>query len=161
MATGFPPPAVGSSLLDRLIDLDPESQREAPLSSWEQARELRASLCRDLSALLNTRRAAEDFDRRYEEATNSLLTFGILDFTSYNLKKAVEQEQLRRSIERAVRQFEPRLERVEVSIEEADPQRPYLRLQISAALRGEAGEPVVFVATVHRDSRRIAVSGGA
>jgi type VI secretion system protein ImpF len=161
MDKGFPQPAVGPSLLDRLIDLDPESQREAPLNSWEQARELRAALCRDLTVLLNTRRAAEDFDRRYEEATNSLLTFGILDFTSYNLKKAVEQEQLRRSIERAVRQFEPRLERVGVSIEEADPQRPYLRLQISAALRGEAGEPVVFDAAAHRDSRRIAVSVGS
>jgi type VI secretion system protein ImpF len=161
MASGYLQPEIAPSLLDRLIDLDPESQREAPLNSWEQARELGAALCRDLTALLNTRRAIEDFDRSYEEAANSLLTFGILDFTSYNLKKNVDQEQLRRSIERAIRQFEPRLERVAVSIEEADPQRPVLRLQISAALRTEAGEPVAFDMTVHRDSRRIAVSGGA
>ena len=154
MAAGFLQPGAAPSLLDRLIDLDPESQREAPLSSWERARKFRAALRRDLTALLNTRRAAEDFDRRYEEATNSLLTFGILDFTSYNLKKAVEREQLRRSIEQAIRQFEPRLERVEVSIKQADPQKPLLGLQISAALRSEAGEPVVFEATVERDSRR-------
>ena len=106
------------------IDLQPESQVEAPLSSWEQLREFKAALCRDLSALLNTRRAEQDFDPAYEEATNSLLSFGIADFTSYNLKSGVEQEQVRRSIERAIRQFEPRLARVSVSIEEPDPVRP-------------------------------------
>ena len=112
------------SLLDRLFDLQPESQAEAPLSSWEQLRQLKASLCRDLSALLNTRRAEEDFDPAYTEATNSLLSFGIVDFTSYNLKSGAEQDQVRRSIERAIRQFEPRLARVSVSLEEPDPLAP-------------------------------------
>jgi type VI secretion system protein ImpF len=161
MATTYLQREFVPSLLDRLIDLEPESEREAPPSDGERIREFRAALCRDLSALLNTRRAAEDFDRRYEESANSLLTFGVIDFTSYNLKKGMEQEQLRRSVERAIRQFEPRLERVIVSLEEADSQRPVLRLQISAVLRTEAGEPVVLDATLYRDSRRIFVSGGA
>ena len=124
-------------------------------------REFKTSLCRDLSALLNTRRAEQDFDPAYEEATNSLLSFGITDFTSYNLKSGVEQEQVRRSIERAIRQFEPRLTRVSVSIEEPDPLRPVLQFQIDALLRiGPADEPVVFDVALHRESRRIAVSGG-
>ena len=161
MAASDLQPDVTPSLLDRLIDLDPESKQDAPVNSWELVRELRSALCRDLTALLNTRRSVEDFDRTYEEAANSLLTFGIIDFTSYNLKKGNEQEQLRRSMERAIRQFEPRLERVTVSIEEADSQRPVLRLQISAVLRTEAGEPVDFDVTLQRDSRRIAVSGSA
>jgi type VI secretion system protein ImpF len=159
MAADYLEPRATPSLLDRLIDLSPQSQKEAPISAGEQTRELRAALCRDLTALLNTRRA-DDFDRSYEEAANSLLTFGIIDFTAYNLKKGVDQEQLRRSVERAIRQFEPRLERVTVSVEEAASERPMLRLQISAALRSEAGESVVFDATVQRDSRRVAVSGG-
>ena len=161
MDTSHSQPEVPLSLLDRLIDLEPGSNLEAPMTSWELLREFRNGLCRDLTALLNTRRAAEDFDRSYDAAANSLLTFGITDFTSYNLKKGTEQEQLRRSIERAVRQFEPRLERVSVSVDDAEPQRPFLRLQISAILRTEGGQPVVFDATVHRDSRRVAVSGGA
>ena len=161
MAASDLQPALTPSLLDRLIDLDPESKHDAPVNSWELVREFRSALCRDLTALLNTRRSVEDFDRTYEEAANSLLTFGIIDFTSYNLKKGNEQEQLRRSMERAIRQFEPRLERVTVSIEESDSQRPVLRLQISAVLRTEAGEPVDFDVTLQRDSRRIAVSGGA
>ena len=152
---------ISLSLLDRLLDLQPESREEAQPNSWEQLRTFKVSLCRDLSALLNTRRAEQDFDPAYEEAANSLLSFGITDFTSYNLKSGVEQEQVRRSIERAIRQFEPRLARVSVSIEEPDPLRPILQFQIEALLRiGPAAEPVVFDVRLHRDSRRMAVSGG-
>jgi type VI secretion system protein ImpF len=158
MATSFQQPEATLSLLDRLMDLDPESQQEPLVHSWELEREFLNGLCRDLSALLNTRRAAGDFDTSYAEAVNSLLSFGVMDFTSYNLKKGPEQEQLRRSIERAIRQFEPRLAGVSVSIEEADPQRLALPIQISAVLRTGTPEPVTFSATLHRDSRRIAVS---
>jgi type VI secretion system protein ImpF len=161
MASGQHQAGTNLSLLDRLLDLQPGSRAEAPLSSWEQLREFRASLCRDLSALLNTRRAEQDFDPAYEEATNSLLSFGIADFTSYNLKSGDEQERVRRSIERTIRQFEPRLARVAVAIEEPDPLRPVLRFQIDALLRiGQEGEAVVFDVSLHRESRRMAVSGG-
>jgi type VI secretion system protein ImpF len=156
-----PQPDLSPTLLDRLIDLNPGSQREAPVSVWEQARDMQSALARDLTALLNTRRATADFGPIYEESANSILNFGIVDLNSYGLKTGMGQEQLRRSIEQAIRQFEPRLERVTVSLEEADQLRPILRFQVSAVLRTEAQEPVVFEATLHRDSRRVTVSGGA
>jgi type VI secretion system protein ImpF len=148
------------SILDRLTDLEPDSKREARSSNWENMRELKASLCRDLGFLLNTRRAEDDIDPRYEDACNSLLTFGVADFTSYNLKNGIEQERVRRSIERAIRLFEPRLTRVTVTTEPPDALRPVLRFQIAALLRIQpAAEGVVFDASLHRDSRRIAVTG--
>jgi type VI secretion system protein ImpF len=148
------------SLLDRLTDLEPNLKKEAAAGSWEELRAFKASLCRDLAVLLNTRRATEDFDPSYVEATKSLLTFGIADFTSYNLKNLPEQELVRRSVERAIREFEPRLARVTVSLEKSDSLRPVLQFQISAVLRAElGGDAVMFDATLHRDSRRIAVSG--
>lgn len=149
------------TLLDRLTDRDPRSEREVPLNAWEEARELQSALCRDLAALLNTRRARDDFDRTYEQAANSILRFGIVDFTSHNLKNGIEQEQLRKSIEQSIRCFEPRLDRVEVSLQESDASRPVLRFQVSAVLRTEHQEPVFFEATLHRDSRRFGISGGA
>lgn len=152
-------PEITPSLLDRLIDLDPESQQEPAVNSWELQREFLAGLCRDLTALLNTRRAIGDFEASYGEAVNSLLTFGVIDFTSYNLKSDIEQEQLRRSMERAIRQFEPRLARVNVTLEDTDRKRLSLQLQISAVLRTGSAEPVTFPLTVLRDSRRIVVSG--
>src|SRR5260370_35169579 len=103
--------------------------------SWELLREYKASLCPARSALPNTRRAEEDFDPAYTEATNSLLSFGIVDFTSYNLKSGVEQYQVRRSIERAIRQFDPRLAPLPVSLEEPDPRRPVLQFPIQPFLR--------------------------
>ncbi|HTS64427.1 MAG TPA: type VI secretion system baseplate subunit TssE [Verrucomicrobiae bacterium] len=162
MANGYQQEGVGLSFLDRLIDDQPGVQREIPPTAWERVRQLQAALCRDLTALLNTRRAEHDFDASYEAATNSLLSFGIADFTSFNLKSAAEQELVRLSIERAVREFEPRLAGVEVTVEEPDPARPELRFQISALLRTEpAAQPVLFDATLRRESRRISVSGGS
>jgi len=142
------------SILDRLTEKQPA------LNSWDEIRQLRASLCDDLTALLNTRRAEEDLDSSYQEAANSLLTFGVADFTSYNLTNAVEQERLRRSIERAIRQFEPRLTRVAVSLQQPNPLSPTLRFQIEAVLRtGSPGEALLLDVTLQRDSRRVAVSG--
>jgi type VI secretion system protein ImpF len=150
------------SILDRLTDLQPDSKKEAPSNPWEKTRQLKASLCRDLAALLNTRRAEEDFNSSFAEATNSLLTFGVADFTSYNLKNGIEQERVRRSIERAIRQFEPRLTGVTVSMDEPDAVKPSLHFQISAVLRTElVGEAILLDLTLHRDSRRIAVSGAS
>ena len=138
----------------------PDSRREATLSPWEEEREAKASLCRDLAVLLNTRRAERDFSPEFEDAENSVLTFGIVDFTSYNLKGTADQERVRRSIERAIRQFEPRLTRVFVAAEPVDILKPVLRFQISAVLReDQTGEPLLFDVTLHRDSRRIGVSG--
>ena len=148
------------SLLDRLTDLEPALKREPPMSSWEESRVLKASLCRDLGVLLNTRRAKEDFDPAFTESTNSLLTFGVADFSSFSLKNFPEQERLRRSVERAVREFEPRLTRVTVKIDEPDPLKATLRFQISAQLRVDfGGEEVLFDASLRRDSHRFAVTG--
>jgi type VI secretion system protein ImpF len=147
MAAGNNQVGTSLSILDRL------TEKEGPLDSWQ-------GLCRDLAALLNTRRSDKDFDSNYEEATNSLLSFGVADFTSYNLKNEVDQEHVRQSIERAIRRFEPRLTHVTVSMDEPDQLIPVLRFQISALLRIEdPGESVLFDVTLHRDSRRIAVSG--
>jgi len=68
---------------------------------------------------------------------------------------------VRLSIERAVRQFEPRLAHVTVSMDEPDPVRPVLRFHIEAVLRTDSyGEAVLFDVRLSRDSRGIAVSGG-
>ncbi len=154
MAAGDNGAAPLLSILDRLTEKQPG------LNSWDELRQLRASLCDDLTALLNTRRAEADFDSSYQEAANSLLTFGVTDFKSYNLMNGVEQERVRRSIERAIRQFEPRLTRVAVSLQEPNPLSPTLRFQIEALLRtGGPGEVLLLDVTLQRDSRRVAVSG--
>ena len=149
------------SLLDRLLDCSPTVLTEAPASPWEEKREFLDSICRDLTMLLNSRRTEEEFDSAFEEATNSLLTFGIADFTSFNLKNEVDQERVRRSIERSIRQFDSRLGRVTVSMDDVNELRPVLRFKVSAVLQTDPGsESVQFDAVLSRESRRIAVSRG-
>ncbi|MGA8030698.1 MAG: type VI secretion system baseplate subunit TssE [Bryobacteraceae bacterium] len=148
------------SLLDQLTEPEGASRAKLHPDSLEYIRSLKASLCQDLNALLNTRRAEEDFDSSFDQATNSLLTFGIADFTSLNLTSGIDQERVRYSVERAIRQFEPRLTRVSVSLDEPNTANPVLRLHIEAILRIESRrEAVSFSAALSRDSRRIAVSG--
>jgi type VI secretion system protein ImpF len=147
------------SILDRLTDLEPDSRTEARLSHEEEIRQIKASVCRDLTALLNTRRLEDHVDPRYEEAANSLLAFGVADFTSFNLKNRIEQDRVRRSIESAIRKFEPRLSRVTVLMEDIDPFKPVLQFQIAAHLRIEfTSEEVLFDVNLPRDTRCIAVS---
>jgi type VI secretion system protein ImpF len=146
------------SLLDRLTDLDPENDSEPGATEWAAMRDYKAALARDLAALLNTRRKEIALHADYAEAGNSVLTFGIPDYTSYTLTNGVDQELVRRSIERAIRQFEPRLSRVAVAVQQPDPAMPTLVFQIDAILNIDE-EPVAFDVRLHRDSRRMSVAG--
>ena len=153
--------ALTPSLLDRLTDLEPDHRAERPRRPWEIRNEIRAALCRDLADLLNVRRAEEAVDPLYQETAASILSFGVADFTSYNLKNGIEQEMVRRSIENAIRNFEPRIHGISVVLEPPEQLVPVLRFQITALLRVDPeSDPVVFDAALQRDSRRLAVSGG-
>ncbi len=136
---------MGPSLLDRLTDSDAKS-----------------SLRRDLMALLNTRRQEQGVDLNFKQAADSVLTFGVVDFTSYNLNSSIDQERVRCSVERAIRQFEPRLTRVAVSVEQPEPLHPTLSLHIEAELQGEAKTSTINIdASLERASRRIVVQGAS
>lgn len=145
------------SLIDRLSGNGLNDQRS--YSPSRQFDILKSLICRDMTALLNTKRA-EYFDTRYEQAANSLLVFGVVDFTSYNLNSAPDQERVRCSMERVIRQFEPRLTRVRVWFDAPETVNPVLRFEIEALLRvDDMAETVLFDAKLQRDTRRILVSG--
>src|SRR4051812_49334551 len=108
------------SLLERLTQSHDVSNGTLHPDSLEYIRSMRESLCQDLTALLNTRRAEQEFDPGFDEAANSVLTFGIADFTSLNLTSGSDRERVRRSIEWAIRRFEPRLAHVSVTLDESN-----------------------------------------
>ena len=73
---------VQQSLLDRLIDLDPESSAD-PLPNFARSvRQYKASLRRDLEWLLNTRRIPEPAPDEFEQVQRSLYHYGLPDITS-------------------------------------------------------------------------------
>lgn len=151
---------VTPSLLDRLTDYTPAIREESPLSRSQAMRALKASLWRDLSVLLNTRRREEEIPAEFSEANQSLLTFGLPDFSSYSLKNPSDQSRLRRAIEGAIRRFEPRLEKVTVVVEEQGETAAGLHFRVDALLRVDpAPEPVSFETLLQPDSCHFVVVG--
>ena len=151
---------VTPSLLDRLTDYAPNSVSETPLSRLQAMRSLKASLWRDLSALLNTKRREEEVSEQFTEANRSLLTYGLPDFSSYGLKSEGDQQRLRRAIEAAIRRFEPRLEKVTVTLDPAHKTDPALHFRVDALLRVDpAPEPISFETLLHPDGAHFVVVG--
>jgi type VI secretion system protein ImpF len=115
---------------------------------------------RDLEILLNTRRAEQPVPAGYQLCSSSLLNFGLPDLSLYSLRISSEQHRLRKSIDAAIRFFEPRLSNVSVFLNGWDEKRPVLRFRVEATLKaGAAFEPVVFDTEFRLDSGRFGVKG--
>jgi len=153
--------AIRLSVFDRLTDEHPDLTREVYVSPWEEERRLHASLCRDLTALLNTRRGEKEIPPEFKQVASSVCNFGIPDFTAYTLTSPLDQDKTQRAIEQTIRQFEPRLENVTVKLIPPDPDevRPALEFQIDAVLRVEPYEPVRYEAVLRREARLFTVTG--
>ncbi len=147
------------SVLDRLVG---DSGGEAVDRRYE-LRDLKRAVARDLEALLNTRREMlNDLPTEYVESTRSLLTYGLPDFSALNLSNQTDRTQVRRMLEEAIAESEPRLERVRVSIEEPRPFDRGLRFRIEAVLRVKpAPEPVTFDAVLQLATQECRVEGHA
>lgn len=134
------------SLLDRLLDSNPQSQQEAPRSRSQAMRDLKQAVGRDLENLLNTRWRAQSWPPNLDELDVSLVNYGIPDFTGANMSLPSEREELRRLVEHVIRRYEPRFKSVKVSLREnRDEFDRTLRFRIDAVLYAEpAPEPVTF-----------------
>ena len=149
------------SVLDRLLDDEPDNPREASKSRNQVLRELKQSVSRDLENLLNTRWRCTHWPPDLEDVDESLANYGIPDFAGANMGSAESREQLRRTVEQVIRQFEPRFKRVQVKlVGNADETDRTLRLRIDALLYAEpAPEPVIFDSQLEPVSGSFAVHG--
>jgi len=137
--------AVQQSVLDRLIDRDPKSRVEAPLTRAQSLRELKEALRRDLEWLLNTRRNTLETSETSQVLENSLYSYGLPDITSLSLLNSKDQNRLLRAMETAIATFEPRLMGVAVSMHPLSAGSRVLRFVIEGMLRIDpAPEHVTF-----------------
>src|SRR5579884_765726 len=138
------------SVLDRLLDDDPDNTREAPATAAQTMRDLKRAVRRDLENLLNTRVRLLSWPASFTELNRSLVNYGLPDFTSANLASSKDREAFCRIIQAVVDQFEPRLTRIKVSpITASEPLDRTFRFRIDAMLRTEPSpEPVVFDSNV-------------
>jgi type VI secretion system protein ImpF len=150
------------SLLDRLIDQNPDQPRDAPMSTAEQIRELREGIRRDLEALLNTRRRPTAPPSAHEELGDALVSYGVDGMVSANLVTDEAKLRLARLIERRIALFETRLSDIRVTIlkSRTNGERA-LRMRIEAAFRiHEEMPPISFESTIDPSTQRFLVEAG-
>ena len=148
------------SVLDRLIDQEPERKLEVPLSRAQSLRELKAGLRRDMEWLLNTRRTIEEAPASLKELEHSLYNYGLPDFSSLHLRSPNDQEFLLRSIKTAISFFEPRLLNIKVRLEPLADDTRVIRFAIEGLLRMDpAPEPVFFDTVLEPSSGQYQVKG--
>ena len=111
---------VRPSVLDRLIDEDPRSNVEPPLTRSQSVRQFKTALRRDLEWLLNARRVITSVPDECEHLGRSVFTFGLPDITSMSKDSRESFERLARMIQSAIDVFEPRLGDVTVALREGN-----------------------------------------
>jgi type VI secretion system protein ImpF len=138
------------SVLDRLIDYEPEISQEPIASRSKNLRLLKQVVLRDLEWLLNTRQLADGVPTDLTEVNRSVVAYGLPDFTVINHKSPSDQLRMRRAIEHLISAFEPRLEDVIVTVESSAEVLRTMRFRIDARLKVDpAPEPVTFDTTLH------------
>jgi type VI secretion system protein ImpF len=133
------------SVLDRLLDFEPDMSREAPKSRSKSLRDLKLSVRRDLEWLLNSRAFPEEIDERLEEVKKSVVVYGLPDITGISAKSHIEQKRLSDALENAIRIFEPRFLNLKVTLEPVNNIDRMLKFRIEAQLNVEpTPEPIAF-----------------
>jgi type VI secretion system protein ImpF len=159
MARVHEDPTVIASLLNRLTDENPGSTQEAVPLRLHDVDQLRASVAKDLEALLNTRREYLDaLPEHYSEVERSVLLYGLPDFTSYSLKSQGDRQSVLQAVEEAIMGFEPRLRDVRVQLIPEEGIGKTMHFRVDGMLKVEpAPEPVTFDTVLHLSTQEYEV----
>lgn len=150
---------VRPSVLDRLIDYEPEFSREAAASRVKNLRILKQSVRRDMEWLLNTR-ATMGIPPELKEVQASLLVYGLPDISTFSGRSVADRMRLRRAVEQAIEAFEPRLEGVVVTVDPEPGPSLALKFRIEGRLKVDpAPEPVSFDTLLQIGSGEFRVKG--
>lgn len=147
------------SVLDRLIDNEPEQSSEAVPSRYQYLAELRQSVRRDLENLLNTRYRMVEPDGDFKQLKKSLLNYGLPDLATVNISDPEKKQRFVKDLERILRDYEPRFKSVNViHMENRDSTDRTLRFRIDAVLWADpAPQSVIFDSILEPVSRTVNV----
>lgn len=161
MARWEPEQTVTQSVLERLIDRDPESKSEPAPTRAQSVRLLKASVRRDLEWLLNTRRTPEEADQESPEVAKSVYNYGLPDLNALNWESSRDRTRLARVVQDALQVFEPRLRGIQVVPLEPVAGAPHvMRFQIEGLLEMDpAPEHISFDTTLQLSSGEYQVKG--
>lgn len=121
---------VTQSILDRLMEVE-----EWPTTRTQSTRFFRDAVKRDLEWLLNTRQPPLPELAGYPGARASVINYGLPDISSLGLSNASDHRTLRIAIEGCLRNYEPRLMDVRVTLEGSDTVDRRLRFHIEGNMK--------------------------
>lgn len=147
------------SVLDRLIDLRPDVDREPTSSQTQVLHQLRQTVRRDLENLLNSRCRCRSWPEELTELSRSMVSYGVPDLSGADIFNSERRRIFLRTVEEVIRKFEPRFTRVKVvEVANADLLDRTLRFRIDALLRAyPAPEPIVFDSSLEPGTRNFEV----
>ena len=151
--------ALMPSILDRLIDHNPENKVEAVASRNQVIREMRESVRRDLEVLLNSRIRCVESPVEWKASENSVINYGIPDYSGVNLSNEDDCEAFVKLIQKIIIHYETRFKSVSVKVLRND--QPYdrtFRFRIDALLKVEpAVKSIVFDSSMESVTRKFKV----
>ncbi len=136
-------------LFDRLIDMDPYSSTEPKVLKNYTLPEMRLAVERDISRLLNTRHSqiphsyhayVKQLDDKEGLEDFPLLSYGLPDFSKYDVEKLSGQISIEYDVVRLIEQYEPRLKDIEVHLQLTSPPRVEVILYVSGILTYDPSE---------------------
>lgn len=129
---------VDLSLLDRLVDDDPDTAEERAATPKESLRRLHAGIRRDVESLLNAHLSPLSIPPDCPELDGSLRGYGLVDVTTGPFGGRSGRTTIRKLILSTLDTYEPRLKDVKVEIlDTVDEIDPKLRFRISATLMAD------------------------
>jgi type VI secretion system protein ImpF len=142
------------SVLDRLLDNEPDVSSEPQWRRSQDLRDFEQSVLRDVEAMLNTRQSRAALPDDFKEVSQSVLTYGLPDMTTAGVGSQEDCENLRHAVELALNRFEPRIRQVVVRVREPEsPNERTLRLVIEGMLWVQPDPiPIAFDTEVQPES---------
>lgn len=147
MAQG-PELIVTQSILDRLMDDEPDVRLDPPATRAASFRQFKNGVRRDLEWLLNTRQNPNPAPREFKELFRSLYNYGLPDISSISRQSTHEQRRLLQALEQALMAYEPRILGVNVSLDSSSQTTRMVRFRIDGMLRVDPSPEHVSFDTV-------------
>jgi len=149
---------ITQSLVDRLIDDDPQAAADRHESEEDAIARYKVALRRDLESLLNTKRPWLPVTDRYPGMYKTIVGYGVPDLSTEDMSVPAVRERTRRAIVQVIREHEPRLSEIDIEMDDGPTSRG-MKLRISAVLNiVQSEEMVVYEASVRPGDRTIEVN---
>ena len=134
-----------ASILDRLIDNEPQSTVDLDTNKYHKLSNLRNSVKRDLEDLVNTRYRIVGPPKDLAETVSSIINYGLPDLATINMSDTEFQQQFVEQFELILREYEPRFKSIKIDyIDNSNSLDRTLHFRIDATLYADPYPEIII-----------------